>query len=525
MSRILRRLVQSFPLGPFARQRRATRNPVRWQQALLRGLLKKAATTEWGIRNKIDDVLAAPDLIDAYQRQIPLAQYIDAEHDLQRMLRGENNILWPDQINYAAISGGTSSRGRYFPVSDAAIQKNLQCSLASVLAYLAVTGKFEVLRGKILTLSGGTQAHPDFPGKTVGEISGVMSHFNARKTGGKSPKWMAVPVEKQIGENWNEKLRSIAEASLDLDVRMIVCTASWGLVLFRYLIQHYNMVHGTSISTVGEIWPNLGLVVSGGVPLRTYRAALQEIIGLQSVDFQEVYGATQGFFAFQSDPRDPAMNLWLGGGIFYEFVRLEEFQQPNAKRWTLADVQPNVNYVMYVSTCSGLWSHCIEDIVRFDSVRPPKIFVVGRTAELLCTMGEAVTADEVQRSIEAACLATQASLSEFHLAPLPALKDRPSGHQLVVEFARAPECLDAFSEAYDAHLQANNPHFRKWRTQRGFGQTQVVAVPAGTFQRWLFETREDVRSQSKIPRLKDDRTIIDAILARSPASPQLVSTE
>ena len=59
------------------------------------------------------------------------------------------------------------------------------------------------------------------------------------------------------------------------------------------------------------------------------------------------------------------MLLQLNSGMFYEFIKADEFFDENPKRITIKDVEVGVNYVMIISTNAGLWAYNIGDTVKF----------------------------------------------------------------------------------------------------------------------------------------------------------------
>ncbi|WP_243664968.1 GH3 family domain-containing protein, partial [Rhodothermus marinus] len=268
------------------------------------------------------------------------------------------------------------------------------------LNYLLQSGHPNFLKGRHLTLPGRADEDPRHPGTWAGEISGLVARY--------APWYVrlcyqAVPDQVLMLPNWEEKLRAIARYTVQQDIRLVVMAPTWGLVLFKLLLEEASRKRGRPVATVREVWPNLQVFISGGVALSSYRTLLEELIGEPAPDFVETYGASEGFFAFQSTLDDPAMLLHLDNGIFYEFVPLEARHRPDPPRHTIATVEPGVRYALYVTTCSGLWSYAMRDVVRFTQTDPPRLVVAGRTGEMLDLYGEAVFGDEARAALEEAC--------------------------------------------------------------------------------------------------------------------------
>ena len=484
----------------------------------MRGLLRRAAETEWGRRYGFAEIARAPDVAAAYRARVPLHDYDALREDAERVRRGARDVMWPGTFRHFAVSSGTASAGKVLPVSDEMLAKNRAFSVGTGLNYLAASGRPGFLFGKHLTLPGRIEPDAGRPEAMVGEVSGLQAEhapaFFARL-------YQAVPNEVAFLPNWERKLAAIADRTMDLDVRLLVMAPTWALVLFQRLIERYNQRQGRSARTVADVWPNLQVFISGGVALSSYRDLLQEQIGLPHLDFVETYGASEGFFSFQYGLGDTDMLLHLDNGVFFEFVRLEDLHAAMEnggeapRRYTIGEVEPDVRYAPFLSTCSGLWAYGVGDVVRFTSTSPHKIVVAGRTSEMIDKYGEAVFGEEARAALREACEATGARVRDFHIAPRPPRLDRLPAHQWLVEFEQAPADLAAFAAALDGHLQEVNRHYQIRREARAFEAPEVVPLAEGAFYAWLKEAKGEVSGQTKVPRMSEERHVADAVLAAS----------
>lgn len=485
------------------------RHPVSTQRTLLRSLLSRAAETEWGKRYDFSDILRASDVVSAYQDRVPLHTYEDIEEDVLRVREGAADVMWPGTITNFAVSSGTVSDGKIIPISQETIDHNRSFSVGTGLHYVKRTLDGRFFLGNHLTLPGRVEEDPNYPGTMAGEISGILAE-NA--PGFFRAFFQAVPNEVSFIPNWEEKLRAIAERTVDQDIRLLVLAPTWAVVLFEELIDIYNERHDETVTTVGEIWPNLQLFISGGVPLRSYRSLLEEKIGME-IDFLETYGASEGFFSFQDDLADPAMLLHLDNGVFYEFVRLDERGEENPRRYTIADVEPNVRYSLFVTSTSGLWAYEVGDVIRFTQTFPHKITVAGRTSEMIDEYGEALYGDEARAALRYACDETGAQVLDYHIAPRALENGERPGHEWIIEFEKSPANLESFSALLDEYLQEVNRHYQMRREARAFEGPTISAVPDGAFYKWLKATKDDISGQTKVPRMSDGREVADGVLA------------
>ena len=499
-------------------------DPVGTQQRLLRRLLRTAADTEWGRRYGFAQIAEAPDVTSAYQARVPLHDYDDLRSDARRIRAGAEDVTWPGRMTHFAVSSGTASEGKVIPLSQQSLTATRRFSIGAGLHYLAEQrGDPSFLFGKHLTLPGRIAEDPDFPGTVVGEVSGLVAE--------QAPSYFqnllqAVPNEVAFLPDWNRKLKTIARRTAAMDVRLLVMAPTWALVLFDELLDAHERRTGRRAETVAEVWPNLQVFISGGVTLSSYRALLDKRLGKprgRPVDFMETYGASEGFFSFQTDLDDPAMLLHLDGEVFYEFVPLDQNgADEDPQRLTIAEVETGVRYAMIVTNASGLWAYRIGDVVRFTSLFPHKIRVAGRTSEMIDRYGEAVFGEEARAAVQAACQAAGARMTDFHLAPHPkaGTEEALPSHQWLVEFedgVAAPDA-DAFARVLDEHLQTVNRHYQIRREAEAFGPPEVAVLPPGTFYRWLRREKERVTGQTKVPRMSEERDVAEGVLAAGAAT-------
>ena len=496
--------------GPLRRVRSFKEQPVATQRRVLRTLLTRAADTEWGRRYGFGSIARADDVVAAYQEQVPLHTYDDIVDDATRVRDGATDVMWPGRVTNFAVSSGTVSDGKIIPITDEMVAYDRSFSIGTGLTYLQETLDPRFFFGKHLTLPGRIEEDPNYPGTLIGEVSGILAE-NA--PGFFSALLQAVPNEVSFLPDWEEKLQAIAERTADMDIRLLVMAPTWGLVLFEKLLDVYNERHGTSVSTVKEVWPNLQVFISGGVALRSYRDLLRTQIG-GDIDFIETYGASEGFFSFQNDLSDPSMLLHLDNGLFFEFVRMDEIRDDNPRRYTVADVETGVRYALYITSCSGLWSYSVGDVIRFTQTAPPKITVAGRTSEMIDKYGEAVFGDEARAALRHACDATGAHVKDYHVSPRAESSgshDRP-GHEWLVEFTHPPDDVEAFADEIDRYLQDVNRHYQIRRNADAFAAPTICSLPRGAFYTWLQESRDNISGQTKVPRMSEDRSVADGVL-------------
>ncbi|MBO6574156.1 MAG: GH3 auxin-responsive promoter family protein [Rhodothermales bacterium] len=483
-------------------------DPVGTQERLLRRLLEKARDTEWGRKLDFRGALAEDDVVGAFQARSPIRGYEPFRDAVARMRQGAPDVLWPGVTRHYAVSSGTASAGKIIPLSLEMLDLNRQFTLTTALNYARSSGSMSFVAGKLLSVPGRIDEDPDNPGVFVGEMSGLMYLFG--------PWWVkrylqAVDQSVLFLPRWEDKLKAMVDRTLSMNIKSMAMVPSWAVVFFPMLIEAYNRKHGASVTTVQEVWPEFRVFFSGAVALSSYLELMQEQIGSDQVDFIESYGASEGVFSFQTQASDTDMLLHLDNGVFFEFTRMDE-EEETARRYTIRDVEVGVRYRLHVSSCSGLWSYGVGDVVKFTSLEPHRIVVAGRTSEMLDRYGEAVFGGEARQALERACAGSGARFRDYHIAPVAPDGTRPPRHQWLIEFDQPPGDVGALASAIDTYLQDVNRHYVIRRECGAFDAPEIVALAPGTFLSWLKTTRGKVSAQTKVPRMSEDRAYADGIL-------------
>ncbi len=319
--------------------------------------------------------------------------------------------------------------------------------------------------------------------------------------------WLRTPeLSIALLDEWENKIEQLAQATSVENVTMLAGVPTWTLLLLKRILEI------TQKETIKEVWPNLELYINGGVSFIPYRKQFESIIG-KPINYLEIYNASEGFIAGQEKPDDDGLLLFTEHGIFYEFMPLEEYKKSNPKTLGLKAVQLNKNYAIVISTTGGLWRYIMGDTVEFTSLNPYKIKITGRLKHYMNAFGEEVIVDNADNAIAAAALKTNSIVKDYTAAPIHFTANSNGAHEWLIEFDKAPESLAVFTKEMDAALKAVNSDYEAKRHKDIALRMPVVhALKAGTFTEWL-RTKGKVGGQHKVPRLSNDRRIVEEILA------------
>ena len=473
-------------------------NPVKVQRDTLQELLAKAATTEYGRKYRFNTILTA----EQYRERLPVIHYEEISNDIHRMMEGENNILWPEEVKwFAKSSGTTNAKSKFIPVSPTILEESHFRGGKDVIAiFNKLNPEAQVFSGKTLALGGSSEVSRSNNNCQFGDLSAILIS--------NTPFWanmMKTPDSSiMLMSNWEEKIEKICETTVKEDVRCLAGVPSWFLTVINKILEK------TGKENLHEVWPNLELFNHGGISYTPYREQYKRLLPHPKMKYMETYNASEGFFGLQDDPADPSMLLMLDYGIYYEFMPMSEMGKQYPRTLLLEEVEPGVNYAMIITTSGGLWRYMIGDTISFTSTKPYKFRITGRTKLFINAFGEELIIDNATEALKHACEQTGANVFEFTAAPVFMDEGRKGAHEWLIEFDTPPDNPENFAEILDRELQKLNSDYEAKRLLSLERLKLHIARP-GLFNDWLKE-KGKLGGQHKVPRLWNDRTHIDELL-------------
>jgi hypothetical protein len=477
----------------------ALQNPAETQFHIFRNLIYKGSKTEFGMLHGFGNIHS----IEDYQNNVPIQDYESLKPYINRILKGEQRLLWPSDIHWFAKSSGTTSdKSKFIPVSFESLEECQFKGGRDILTlYCENHPNSKIFQGKALLIGGSHEVNPLSENIHSGDLSAVIMN--------NLPFWvnlLSTPKpEIALMANWEEKLELMAQATVNDDVTTISGVPTWTLLLFKRLLEI------TGKKNMLEVWPNLELYMHGGVNFAPYRDQFKHYIPSDNMHYMETYNASEGFFGIQEKPGSEGMLLMVDYGVFYEFIPMSEFDRIDAKALTLDEVKSGVNYAMIITTNAGLWRYAIGDTVKFTSTNPYRFLITGRTKLFINTFGEELMIENAEAAITMACAETDSVMRDFTAAPIYLKENEPGGHEWLIEFTKHPECLDNFANSLDNHLKNLNSDYEAKRTgNMAITSPKVKVCKEGAFYNWLKE-KGKLGGQNKVPRLSNDRKIIEEL--------------
>lgn len=469
------------------------KQPAKTQEQVFKNLIKMAQSTAFGKDHQFEKIKNHKD----FAKQVPIRDYEELKPYVGKVVAGESDILWKGKPIYFAKTSGTTSGAKYIPLTKESMPCHVEAARNAILHYINETGNVDFVDGKMIFLQG-SPILEDKNGVQLGRLSGIVAHY--------VPKYLQknrLPtLETNCIEDWETKIDAIVDETINENMTIISGIPSWVQMYFEKLIQR-------SQKPVGELFKNFNLFIYGGVNYEPYRAKFEALIG-RKVDSIELFPASEGFFAYQDKQDEKGMLLLLNSGIFYEFVKADEFFTNNPKRLTISEVELNINYVMIISTNAGLWAYNLGDTIEFTSLNPYRIMVTGRIKHFISAFGEHVIGKEVEYAMNEALNTFNFQISEFTVAPQINPESGLPFHEWFIEFEKQPENLEQIADFLDQSLQHQNSYYKDLIVGKVLQKLKITIVNRDGFQTYMKSVGK-LGGQNKIPRLSNDRNIAGAL--------------
>ncbi len=477
--------------------------PVEMQLEVLDSLVQHGVGTEYGRKYGFSEIRN----YTHFKNQVPIVSYEDIYPYVERLMAGEQNLLWPTEIKwFAKSSGTTNARSKFIPVSNEALEDcHFKGGKDMLSIYCNNNPDTMIFSGKNLVIGGSQQLNQfDRNAKSYyGDVSAVLLK--------NMPLWAQLvrtpSLEIALMEEWEAKIERMAEYTADENVTSISGVPTWTIVLLQRILQKKGA------KDILEVWPNLEVFIHGAVSFAPYKSLFEKLVPSSKMNYMETYNASEGFFGIQDQKDSSDMLLMLDYGIFYEFIPMEDWESDQPKTLTLDQVEIGKNYALVISTNAGLWRYKIGDTIRFTSLEPYRIRISGRTRHFINAFGEELIIENAEQAIVTACQKTNAEVDNYTAAPRYISLGKKGGHEWVIEFIREPDNLDRFRTILDEKLrEVNSDYDAKRHRDLALDPPIVHQAPTGTFYNWM-KKRGKLGGQNKVPRLSNSREYLEDLLS------------
>jgi hypothetical protein len=487
--------IRSVLARPFAayiasQTQKWSQQPEAAQNKILSSIVQTARETSFGKDHNFGSIRNYED----FKRNVPLRDYEDFKPYVERVLHGEENVLWPGKPAYFSKTSGTTSGVKYIPISKDSLPYHMNSARNALLSYVHETGNSSFLDGGLIFLSGSPELD-EKGGVKTGRLSGIVNHHvPAYLRTNQKPTY-----ETNIIEDWEAKLEKIIDETLHTNMTLISGIPPW-------VQMYFDRIQARTGKKIKDVFPDFSMFVYGGVNFEPYRAKLFDTIG-KKIDSIETYPASEGFIAYQDSQRHPGLLMLLNHGIFYEFIPAEEFFDDKPTRLSIENVELGKNYALIINSNAGLWGYSIGDTIKFVSKNPYRIIVSGRIKHFISAFGEHVIGEEVEKAMKLALAEfPEAEIVEFTVAPNITPREGLPHHEWLIEFSRSPNDLNAFAQSLDIHLRKLNVYYDDLISGNILRTVQITSLRKNAFIDYM-KSLGKLGGQNKVPRLSNDRKI------------------
>ena len=493
--------VRSLLAKPFAayidRQTKEwSSKPALYQCQVFQSLMAGAKSTQFGIDHGFADITTH----EEFKKQVPIRDYEVLKPYVERVLHGEENILWPGKPAYFAKTSGTTSGTKYIPITKESVPNHINSARNALLSYVHETGNGSFLDGGLIFLSGSPELD-EKAGIKTGRLSGIVNHHVPQYLrSNQKPSYATNCIE-----DWETKLDKIIDETLHADMTLISGIPPWAQMYFDRIVAKTG-------KKIKDVFPNFSMFVYGGVNFEPYRAKLFDTIG-KKIDSIETYPASEGFIAYQDSQQHEGLLMLLNSGIFFEFVPAEEYFNENPRRLFIEEVELGKNYALIINNNAGLWGYSIGDTVKFVSKNPYRLVVSGRIKHFISAFGEHVIGEEVEKAMKFTMQKfPEVGLVEFTVAPYVAPPEGMPHHQWLIEFAQPPHDMEAFRQELDEQLRKLNVYYDDLISGNILTKLKITSLKKNAFIEYM-KSQGKLGGQNKVPRLSNDRKIAEALQA------------
>ena len=468
----------------------------------LRNLLNSAKSTEFGRKYDFKSIKTR----EEFNNRIPVNDYDSIKPFIERLLKGEQNLLWPTEIKWFAKSSGTTNdKSKFIPVSQEALEECHFKGGKDLLSIYCNNHPETLLFDGLGLAMGGSHQVAEISNESyynIGDLSAIIIQ--------NLPFWVEFRRTPNLSialmDEWESKIEKMAAATIPHNVTSASGVPSWTLLLFRRVLEI------TGKSNLLEVWPNFELFIHGGVSFLPYRDQFDKILPSGNVHYIETYNASEGFFSIQDRDAADDMLLMLDYGIYYEFIPMDRIGKENPQSLSLDEVVTETNYALVISTNGGLWRYLIGDTITFTSLNPYRIKITGRTKNFINAFGEELIVDNAEKALSIACERCNTIITEYTAAPVYSKEEKTGAHEWLIEFEIPPNDIDFFTSIFDNALKSLNSDYEAKRYHDMILNEPIIRIlPKGTFYAWL-KSKGKLGGQSKVPRLFNDRKYVEEIL-------------
>ncbi len=244
--------LKSFLARPFAalvykQILKESRNAIANQEAIFKKLIIQAVNTSFGKDHDFANIKTFED----FTRAVPVRDYEQLKVYIERIKKGESDILWRGKPIYLAKTSGTTSGVKYIPITKESISNHINTARNALLCYMFKSGNYSFINGKLIFLSG-SPVLDKIGGIPTGRLSGIVNHH--------VPPYLRTnqlpSYQTNCIEEWETKLDKIVDETVHQNMTLISGIPPWMQMYFDRLTESTG-------KKIKDIFPNFSVMVQG----------------------------------------------------------------------------------------------------------------------------------------------------------------------------------------------------------------------------------------------------------------------
>lgn len=509
--------------------KRAVRDPRATSAKTLRDILTISRDTVYGKEHNFREILQArtpEELFRRYEQNVPANDFEALRPYVERHKQGEENVLFPGKPAMYATTSGTTSEPKWVPMTKKYL-KDVYGKMSHLWIWNFVKHRPRVFGGKVFPIVGKECEGYAPDGTLFGSVSGVLvrdipsiikAHYTAPASvmsipdyGARNYTLMRLALQHKDVALWStanpstilELMRTVDE-NIDTmieDIRMGTLTDKFEIPqeireeLKAYIVANPYRAHQlrklANRSQDGHLeprmyWPNLQIFSTWKCGnTKIYMDRYYDKFNFnQTAYFELGYIATECRFGFALDLNSNESVLFPHMH-FYEFVEDCDIDKPNKRFLRLHELQAGHRYCAYVTTYSGMFRYCMNDLIEVGGFygATPTVHMISKVNGIVSLTGEKLYEPQFIEAVHKAEKETGIQTKFF----VGFADIEKSCYHFYYEFENpetTQEQADKLAEVTDKYLQEINVEYESKRASFRLGQPEAHMLVSNAYSQF-----------------------------------------
>ena len=125
-------------------------SPISTQERVFQSLISDASSTQFGRDHNFKNITTHEDFV----KHVPVRDYEALKPYVEKVVKGEEDVLWKGKPLYFAKTSGTTSGAKYIPITKESMPGHIEAAKNAILLYIHQTGNSKIVTGNMIFLQG-----------------------------------------------------------------------------------------------------------------------------------------------------------------------------------------------------------------------------------------------------------------------------------------------------------------------------------------------------------------------------------